>query len=166
MHRNVNKIDLCDWLWVKHYTNFCSYCDVMWCFCGRFLLALGRHNYITPTSYLELIGAFKTLITQKQESTMKAKRRYIIGLEKLAFAASQVTAYTFHKTQLPSWHLHQVHVVLFIDLTWASYFSMMDFAYDRIIFWSSRAKNHACRSTFLTFVFAVLATRWQRCRRS
>ena len=51
---------------------------------------LGRKTYITPTSYLELIGSFKTLITQKQESTMKAKRRYVVGLDKLAFAASQV----------------------------------------------------------------------------
>ncbi len=51
---------------------------------------LGRRTYTTPTSYLELINAFKTLITQKQESTMKAKRRYVVGLEKLAFAASQV----------------------------------------------------------------------------
>ena len=59
-------------------------------------MALGRHNYITPTSYLELIGAFKTLINQKQESTMKAKRRYIVGLEKLAFAASQVIFFFYN----------------------------------------------------------------------
>ena len=51
---------------------------------------MGRYTYMTPTSYLELIGSFKTLITQKQESTMKAKKRYIVGLDKLAFAASQV----------------------------------------------------------------------------
>ena len=47
---------------------------------------------MTPTSYLELIGSFKTLITQKQESTMKAKKRYLVGLDKLAFAASQVNS--------------------------------------------------------------------------
>ena len=45
---------------------------------------------MTPTSYLELINAFKTLINQKQDATMKAKKRYVVGLEKLAFAASQV----------------------------------------------------------------------------
>ncbi len=56
----------------------------------RFYNELGRKSYVTPTSYLELINAFKNLITQKQESTMKAKRRYVIGLEKLAFASSQV----------------------------------------------------------------------------
>jgi len=51
---------------------------------------LGRHTYITPTSYLELISSFKTLITQKQLSTMQSKQRYVTGLEKLAFAASAV----------------------------------------------------------------------------
>ena len=57
---------------------------------AKFLENLGRHTYITPTSYLELIGSFKNLISAKQDSTMKAKKRYVVGLEKLAFAASQV----------------------------------------------------------------------------
>lgn len=56
----------------------------------RFLRELGRHNYVTPTSYLELINAFKNLLQQKQDETMKAKQRYLVGLEKLAFASSQV----------------------------------------------------------------------------
>lgn len=56
----------------------------------NYLLELGRHNYVTPTSYLELINAFKTLLGAKQDETLKAKRRYVVGLEKLAFAASQV----------------------------------------------------------------------------
>ena len=51
---------------------------------------LGRYNYVTPTSYLELIGSFKNLLGSKQDETMKAKRRYEVGLEKLAFASSQV----------------------------------------------------------------------------
>lgn len=57
---------------------------------SRYLNVLGRHTYITQSSYLELLSSFKRLITQKQDSTMKAKRRYIVGLEKLAFASSQV----------------------------------------------------------------------------
>lgn len=57
----------------------------------KFLATLGRHNYVTPTSYLELIGSFKTLLSAKQEETMKAKRRYETGLDKLAFASSQVS---------------------------------------------------------------------------
>ena len=57
---------------------------------NSFLEELGRHNYVTPTSYLELISAFKTLLGKKRDETMKAKRRYVVGLEKLAFAESQV----------------------------------------------------------------------------
>ena len=56
----------------------------------RFILNLGRYTYMTPTSYLELINSFTNLINAKQESTMRAKKRYMVGLEKLAFAASQV----------------------------------------------------------------------------
>ncbi|XP_068180564.1 dynein axonemal heavy chain 12 [Antennarius striatus] len=56
----------------------------------RFLSELGRHNYVTPTSYLELIETFRLLLTQKRDTIMKAKQRYTNGLEKLAFAESQV----------------------------------------------------------------------------
>ncbi|XP_071083415.1 dynein axonemal heavy chain 12-like isoform X1 [Haliotis cracherodii] len=56
----------------------------------KFLDEQGRHNYVTPTSYLELIYSFKLLLGKKQDETMKAKKRYVVGLEKLAFAASQV----------------------------------------------------------------------------
>ncbi|XP_074055006.1 dynein axonemal heavy chain 12 isoform X7 [Macrotis lagotis] len=57
---------------------------------ARFLQDLGRHNYVTPTSYLELIAAFRLLLTQKRQAVMKAKFRYTNGLDKLAFAESQV----------------------------------------------------------------------------
>ncbi|KAM8863638.1 dynein axonemal heavy chain 12 [Spinachia spinachia] len=57
----------------------------------RFLSELGRHNYVTPTSYLELIAAFRLLLTQKREAVMKAKQRYTNGLDQLAFAESQVS---------------------------------------------------------------------------
>ena len=56
----------------------------------RFKSELGRHNYVTPTSYLELISSFKTLLGNKRNEVMKMKKRYEVGLEKLAFAASQV----------------------------------------------------------------------------
>ncbi|NXG19392.1 DYH7 protein, partial [Grallaria varia] len=56
----------------------------------RFLQSLGRHNYVTPTSYLELIAAFQRLLTEKRDSVMKAKTKYVNGLEKLAFAELQV----------------------------------------------------------------------------
>ncbi|XP_015148872.2 dynein axonemal heavy chain 12 isoform X4 [Gallus gallus] len=57
---------------------------------SRFFRSLKRHNYVTPTSYLELIAAFRKLLTQKQDSVMKAKKKYVNGLDQLAFAESQV----------------------------------------------------------------------------
>ncbi|XP_010562350.1 PREDICTED: dynein heavy chain 7, axonemal [Haliaeetus leucocephalus] len=51
---------------------------------------LQRHNYVTPTSYLELISTFKSLLEKKRTKVMKKKRRYEVGLEKLNSAASQV----------------------------------------------------------------------------
>lgn len=68
------------------YMSFCLH----FCFLCRFLTELGRHNYVTPTSYLELMAAFSQLLTKKRDAVMKAKRRYTNGLEKLAFAESQV----------------------------------------------------------------------------
>uniref|UniRef100_A0A8D0HWI6 Dynein axonemal heavy chain 7 n=1 Tax=Sphenodon punctatus TaxID=8508 RepID=A0A8D0HWI6_SPHPU len=53
---------------------------------------LQRHNYVTPTSYLELISTFKTLLEKKRAEVMKIKRRYEVGLEKLESAASQVAS--------------------------------------------------------------------------
>lgn len=56
----------------------------------KYLNELGRHNYVTPTSYLELIQTFKTLLIQKRNEVLLMKNRYTGGLEKLAFAATQV----------------------------------------------------------------------------
>jgi len=56
----------------------------------RFWNELKRHNYVTPTSYLELINTYKNLLSKKQEAVMKQKQRYEVGLEKLESAASQV----------------------------------------------------------------------------
>lgn len=55
----------------------------------EFLSQTGRHNYVTPTSFLELISAFKTLLSKKREDTMAIKRRYEVGLEKLNSSAQQ-----------------------------------------------------------------------------
>ncbi|XP_047226085.1 dynein axonemal heavy chain 7 isoform X2 [Girardinichthys multiradiatus] len=57
---------------------------------ARFLLELQRHNYVTPTSYLELISTFKALLSTKRAEVMKLKHRYEVGLEKLQSAADQV----------------------------------------------------------------------------
>ncbi|CAF3858466.1 unnamed protein product, partial [Rotaria magnacalcarata] len=56
----------------------------------KFYSKLQRYNYVTPTSYLQAISGFKMLITQKQNEIMAAKRRYVKGLDQLAFAEQQV----------------------------------------------------------------------------
>jgi dynein heavy chain len=58
----------------------------------KFQKVLGRYNYVTPTSYLELISSLKFLISKKRGEILKLKKRYEVGLEKLAFAASQVAS--------------------------------------------------------------------------
>lgn len=60
----------------------------------KFYTKLGRKTYVTPTSYLQLISGFKNLISNKQNEIMSAKRRYVNGLEKLAFAESQVNFFS------------------------------------------------------------------------
>ena len=56
----------------------------------RMLAQLRRHNYVTPTSYLELINTFKVMLDNRRQAVSKQKRRYEVGLEKLSSAASQV----------------------------------------------------------------------------
>jgi len=57
----------------------------------RFLAEQGRFNYVTPTSYLELLSTFNTLLTNKRAETTKMKSRYEVGLQKIASSAEQVT---------------------------------------------------------------------------
>jgi dynein heavy chain len=56
----------------------------------RYYVELKRHNYVTPTSYLELITCFKSLYDMKIEKITMQRNRYEVGLEKLDFAAGQV----------------------------------------------------------------------------
>ncbi|XP_056119629.1 dynein axonemal heavy chain 3 [Rhinichthys klamathensis goyatoka] len=56
----------------------------------RYYSQLRRHNYVTPTSYLELILTYKALLSSKRHEVNELKNRYIVGLQKLDFAASQV----------------------------------------------------------------------------
>lgn len=55
-----------------------------------FLRNLNRHNYVTPTSYLELINTFKDLLDQKRREVLEGKRRYEAGLDKLDSTHKQV----------------------------------------------------------------------------
>ncbi|KAJ3342024.1 Dynein heavy chain 7, axonemal [Gonapodya sp. JEL0774] len=56
----------------------------------KFLEQMRRHNYVTPTSYLELINTYKTLLAKKRSEVQQLISRYETGLEQLASAASQV----------------------------------------------------------------------------
>ena len=55
-----------------------------------FRTELGRHNYVTPTSYLELITMFQRLLTAKRVENSKTLSRYTVGLDKLQSSAQQV----------------------------------------------------------------------------
>nr|XP_023674913.1 dynein heavy chain 3, axonemal [Paramormyrops kingsleyae] len=57
----------------------------------KYFSRLRRHNYVTPTSYLELILTFKVLLHSKRKEVDTARNRYQLGLQKLDFAASQVS---------------------------------------------------------------------------
>ena len=56
----------------------------------RFLNEARRHNYVTPTSYLELIKLYNSLLTLKRGEVSKVKSRYENGLDKLRNTAAEV----------------------------------------------------------------------------
>lgn len=49
----------------------------------RFLDELSRYNYVTPTSYLELLGIFSKLIGMKKNELVVARKRTKTGLDKV-----------------------------------------------------------------------------------
>mmetsp|Transcript_49836 Transcript_49836/g.161224 ORF Transcript_49836/g.161224 Transcript_49836/m.161224 type:complete len:2909 (-) Transcript_49836:280-9006(-) len=50
---------------------------------GRYQAEAGRFYYVTPTSYLELINAFKGLLGFKRDEVSTYKSRYDVGLDKI-----------------------------------------------------------------------------------
>lgn len=56
----------------------------------QFLLRLNRYNYVTPTSYLELIHTFKALLEKKRSETKTARTRYLTGIDQLEIASRQI----------------------------------------------------------------------------
>jgi dynein heavy chain len=50
---------------------------------ARFWNELRRYYYTTPTSYLEMITTFKTLLAEKRKETLAARSRYDIGLQSI-----------------------------------------------------------------------------------
>ena len=57
---------------------------------NKFLLTQGRRVWTTPTSYLELINAFKSLLSLKGDEVRLTKKRYDNGLIKLAETENSV----------------------------------------------------------------------------
>lgn len=53
--------------------------------CKAYLAELARHNYVTPKSYLELLGIFISLIGTKKQELNVAKNRMKSGLDKVGF---------------------------------------------------------------------------------
>lgn len=58
----------------------------------KFLTEQRRHYYVTPTSYLELLLSYKSLLGKRQDEVMTVKRRYEVGLDKLQATESSVTS--------------------------------------------------------------------------
>lgn len=50
---------------------------------AKFLAEMSRHNYVTPTSYLELLGIFSKLVGMKKMELNTSKNRLKTGLEKV-----------------------------------------------------------------------------------
>ena len=66
----------------------------------RYEEELQRHNYVTPTSYLELIKTFKNLLDKKRFEILSLKERYVIGIEKLELSESQIAVMQVELTDL------------------------------------------------------------------
>ena len=52
-------------------------------FSERLLAELNRHNYVTPTNYLELTGGYETLLYEKRKELKDAADRLRNGLWKI-----------------------------------------------------------------------------------
>ncbi|XP_017758914.1 PREDICTED: dynein heavy chain 1, axonemal-like, partial [Eufriesea mexicana] len=55
-----------------------------------YLKELSRHNYVTPTSYLELLSGYGDLLNKKKMELQSAANRLSTGLDKLASAEVEV----------------------------------------------------------------------------
>ena len=56
----------------------------------QFKEELNRHNYVTPTSYLELLSTFKELMEKKKTELGTLRKRLQIGLDKLLDTTNEV----------------------------------------------------------------------------
>ncbi|KAI9224346.1 dynein heavy chain and region D6 of dynein motor-domain-containing protein [Blastocladiella britannica] len=58
--------------------------------CIEFRQQLGRNNYVTPTSYLELLALYKKLLEKKRGEVQALRKRTATGLDKLLNATKEV----------------------------------------------------------------------------
>lgn len=56
----------------------------------KYLEELRRHNYVTPTSYLELLGTFLRVLGEKKDELGTVKTRLSVGLDKLNNTTKEV----------------------------------------------------------------------------
>jgi dynein heavy chain, axonemal len=57
---------------------------------------LNRYNYVTPTSFLELLAAYGTILATKRKSVERAKNRLVGGLQVLDKAAIEIAKLKDH----------------------------------------------------------------------
>nr|KAJ3421411.1 Dynein heavy chain 1, axonemal [Polyrhizophydium stewartii] len=58
--------------------------------CISYRTELNRNNYVTPKSYLELLGLYKRLLEKKRNELLALRKRTATGLEKLLNATKEV----------------------------------------------------------------------------
>ncbi|KAF2360955.1 Dynein heavy chain AAA module D4 [Trinorchestia longiramus] len=58
----------------------------------RYIEEMGRFNYVTPTSYLQLLHTYMVILQKKREEVKRQESRYTTGLDRLEEAASSVGA--------------------------------------------------------------------------
>jgi dynein heavy chain len=66
-----------------------------------YLTSARRHNYVTPTSYLEVLATYRSLLTEKRNLVGTTKDRLQIGLDKLISTADQVFTTLFLNNLIP-----------------------------------------------------------------
>jgi dynein heavy chain, axonemal len=66
----------------------------------KMLMELKRNYYVTPTSYLEMITTFKTLLLEKRKMVSEEKQKFEIGYEKLITTENSVESMRTELTNL------------------------------------------------------------------
>jgi len=66
----------------------------------EFYEILRRHNYVTPTSYLELLGMFKKVLAFKRTEVNTLRSRLQVGVDKITSTKAQVAVMQAELTEL------------------------------------------------------------------